>query len=305
MNKSQLRQLIREEIKKSVNEGKDFKKDKYGNHLEPQFKKGDKVTYLGNKGVITNVNKEMGGAYSYDVSYDKGSGKTKASNIYNKDGKTIQLESVNEDLGTIALGVMGGIGLYKILKFALKKVGVAVGSRVPLPKESLHNIINETNKALINNFIKGDKTLNMMQIALLTKVLKDYVDDGTIKNAKDIQAYAERAMKAMVKNDSSLNEDQEFLRARDEIENDKNKAKKLASLMAPGDDMLQQAAQFGPYEVLQVGADAIGSGSEDMYAYDGVFTQYDFMLMFKKAGYSNEAIEILMDDDYVQRLERG
>ena len=82
-----------------LNEGKDFKrvkKDKYGNHLEPQFKKGDKVTYLGNKGVITNVNKEMGGTYSYDVSYDKGSGKTKASNIFNKDGKTIQLESLNE-----------------------------------------------------------------------------------------------------------------------------------------------------------------------------------------------------------------
>ena len=84
-----------------VNEGKDFKKvkkDKYGNHLEPQFKKGDKVTYLGNKGVITHVNKEMGGAYSYDVSYTKGSGKTKASNIFNKDGKTIQLESVNEGM---------------------------------------------------------------------------------------------------------------------------------------------------------------------------------------------------------------
>jgi len=84
----------------AVNEGKDFKrvkKDKYGNHLEPQFKKGDKVTYLGNKGVITNVNKEMGGAYSYDVSYDKGSGKTKASNIFNKDGKTLQIESVNEE----------------------------------------------------------------------------------------------------------------------------------------------------------------------------------------------------------------
>ena len=82
-----------------VNEGKDFKrvkKDKYGNHLEPQFKKGDKVTYLGNKAVITRVNRESTGVYSYDVDYYKGNGRTKASNIFNKDGKTIQLESVNE-----------------------------------------------------------------------------------------------------------------------------------------------------------------------------------------------------------------
>jgi len=86
-------------VKESVNEGKDFKKvkkDKYGNHLEPQFKKGDKVKYLGNKAVITNVNRESSGVYSYDVSYDKGNGRTKASNIFNKDGETIQLESVNE-----------------------------------------------------------------------------------------------------------------------------------------------------------------------------------------------------------------
>ena len=80
-------------------EGKDFKtvkKDKYGNHLEPQFKKGDKVKYLGNKAVITRVNRESSGVYSYDVDYYKGNGRTKASNIFNKDGKTIQLESVNE-----------------------------------------------------------------------------------------------------------------------------------------------------------------------------------------------------------------
>lgn len=86
-------------LKESVNEGKDFKrvkKDKYGNHLEPQFKKGDKVTYLGNKAVITRVNRESSGVYSYDVDYYKGNGRTKASNIFNKDGKTIQIESVNE-----------------------------------------------------------------------------------------------------------------------------------------------------------------------------------------------------------------
>ena len=35
----------------------EVKKDEHGNHLEPQFKKGDKVTYLGNPGEITKINK--------------------------------------------------------------------------------------------------------------------------------------------------------------------------------------------------------------------------------------------------------
>jgi len=51
------------------------------------FKVGDKVTYLGHPGEITKVNKEMTGAITYNVSYDKGTGKTKASNIYNKGGE--------------------------------------------------------------------------------------------------------------------------------------------------------------------------------------------------------------------------
>jgi hypothetical protein len=51
------------------------------------FKVGDKITYLGHPGKITKVNKEMTGAITYNVSYDKGNGKTKASNIYNKGGE--------------------------------------------------------------------------------------------------------------------------------------------------------------------------------------------------------------------------
>ena len=51
------------------------------------FKVGDKVTYLGHPGEITKVNKEMTGAITYNVSYDKGNGKTKVSNIFNKGGE--------------------------------------------------------------------------------------------------------------------------------------------------------------------------------------------------------------------------
>ena len=67
-------------IQKHVKEVMDKRKKK-------EFKVGDKVTYLGHPGVITKVNKEITGAITYNVSYDKGTGKTKASNIYNKGGE--------------------------------------------------------------------------------------------------------------------------------------------------------------------------------------------------------------------------
>ena len=51
------------------------------------FKVGDKVTYLGHPGEITKVNKEMTGAITYNVAYNKGTGRTKATNIYNKGGE--------------------------------------------------------------------------------------------------------------------------------------------------------------------------------------------------------------------------
>ena len=54
---------------------------------KPTFKVGDKVTYLGSPGEITKINKEMTGDITYNVLYDKGTGKTKATNIYNKDGE--------------------------------------------------------------------------------------------------------------------------------------------------------------------------------------------------------------------------
>jgi len=61
---------------------------------EATFKVGDKVTYLGHPGVITAVNKEMTGDTTYNVSYDKGTGKTKASNLSNKGGEIKLAEAV-------------------------------------------------------------------------------------------------------------------------------------------------------------------------------------------------------------------
>ena len=42
---------------------------------ENTFKKGDKVTYLGNPGEITFVGKDQMDRTYYSVSYDKGNGK--------------------------------------------------------------------------------------------------------------------------------------------------------------------------------------------------------------------------------------
>ena len=63
--------------------------------MDEEFKKGDKVTYLGNPAEITFVGKDLMDRTYYSVSYDKGRGKTKASNLYNKDG---EIKAVKEDM---------------------------------------------------------------------------------------------------------------------------------------------------------------------------------------------------------------
>jgi len=59
------------------------------------FKVGDKVTYLGHPGEITAVNKEMTGNITYNVLYDKGTGKTKVTNVWNKGGEIKPLKEID------------------------------------------------------------------------------------------------------------------------------------------------------------------------------------------------------------------
>ena len=61
--------------------------------MNEEFKEGDKVTYLGNPGEITFVGKDQMDRTYYSVSYDKGNGKTKASNLYNKGGEIKAVDS--------------------------------------------------------------------------------------------------------------------------------------------------------------------------------------------------------------------
>ncbi len=67
----------------------------------PMFKVGQKVAYLGHPAVITKVEKDMMGRWNYNVSYNKGTGLTKATNILNK-GE--EIKSVNEDAPMLAAG---------------------------------------------------------------------------------------------------------------------------------------------------------------------------------------------------------
>ena len=67
------------------------------NVKETTFKVGDKVTYLGHPAEITNVNKEITGAITYNVSYDKGNGKTKVTNIHSKDDSIKPIKEGNEE----------------------------------------------------------------------------------------------------------------------------------------------------------------------------------------------------------------
>ena len=72
-----------------------FKNKEKIDALNEEFKKGDKVTYLGNPAEITFVGKDQMDRTYYSVAYDKGNGRTKASNLYNKDG---EIKAVNEDI---------------------------------------------------------------------------------------------------------------------------------------------------------------------------------------------------------------
>lgn len=51
-----------------------------------EFKKNDKITYLGYPGVVTKVNKEMTGIVTYNVQVQREGGLTKVTNIYNGSG---------------------------------------------------------------------------------------------------------------------------------------------------------------------------------------------------------------------------
>lgn len=100
-------------------------------------------------------------------------------------------ESVNEGIGTIALGVAGGLLLLKVLKFVVKKVVGAVGMNVTLPKEKLHKTTDELFKQTL---ITGGK-LDMISFMALRNVIKEMIDNGQITKLSQIIKVIEKASK--------------------------------------------------------------------------------------------------------------
>ncbi len=80
---------------------KAFKKRVHEGDSKPMFKVGDKVKYLGHPAVITKVEKDVMDRWQYNVSYNKGTGLTKATNILNKGG---EIKPISEDAPMYAAG---------------------------------------------------------------------------------------------------------------------------------------------------------------------------------------------------------
>jgi hypothetical protein len=119
-------------------------------------------------------------------------------NANEHDKGSFRYESVNEGIGTIALGVVGGLLLLKVLKFVVKKVLGAIGMNAPLPKEKLHKTTDELFKQVL---VTGGK-LNMRNFMALRSVIKEMIDKGQITTLSQIIKVIEKASKEEPKNES-------------------------------------------------------------------------------------------------------
>ena len=120
-------------------------------------------------------------------------------------------ESVNEGIGTIALGVVGGYLLLKTLKFVFKKVYRGIGMNVKLSTDNLHTIKDKVFKQLLkkaeNDPIKKVKLLSFFDTA--KEQIENHIDSGKITTVKQLQNELEKIVKLASKNEptnESLNE---------------------------------------------------------------------------------------------------
>lgn len=108
VHKKELQNLQRRKNYNTLAGLTDSKNESVNGDKSPEFKKGDKVTYLGHPGEITLVGQDAMGRTHYSVSYNKGQGRIKVSNIYNKDGeiKAFIKEEVDPELLDVAQTAM-------------------------------------------------------------------------------------------------------------------------------------------------------------------------------------------------------
>jgi uncharacterized Zn-binding protein involved in type VI secretion len=106
----------------------------------------------------------------------------------------------NESIGTIALGVAGGLLLLKTLGFVVKKVLGAIGMNVKLPKEKLLQVVEDMTKNVMQN--AGGGKVDILHLAKLKSYLMDEIKNGKITNVKQIMQVIDN----LSKNDTSVNE---------------------------------------------------------------------------------------------------
>ena len=158
--------IYNDRTNESVNEAKTYKK---GDKLKIKLKNGKKfdvvfVDYSRTKGIAYGKFKDGGEVVTKPFSLD------------------FIVESVNEGIGTIALGVAGGLLLLNVLKLVLKKVVGGIGMNVALQKEKLHKTTDELFKQTL---ITGGK-LDMMSFMALRSVIKEMIDNGQIAKLSQI-----------------------------------------------------------------------------------------------------------------------
>ena len=99
--------------------------------LGEAFKVRQKVTYLGNPGEITKVDKDVMDRVYYNVLYDKGTGKTKATNIYNKDSEIKAIKEGDTYEKMAAKGKKAGNLKQGTVR---KRLNIPKGKKIPLSK---------------------------------------------------------------------------------------------------------------------------------------------------------------------------
>jgi len=143
---------------------------------EATFKVGDKITYLGHPGVITGVNKEMTGAITYNVSYDKGTSKTKATNLSNKGGEIKMVEAI--DVEVVNYSPEGKDKIYSLISQALQQGKLTKDAQAVFMKWMADP--NSTEEAII-------------------KALESITGGGNIKEGELTEAYVPSNIKEFAK----------------------------------------------------------------------------------------------------------
>ena len=149
----------------------DYSRLGFLNEEDKIFKVGQKVTYLGNPGEITKVDKDIMDRVYYNVLYDKGTGKTKASNIYNKDG---EIKAINEGDTYEKMAAKGKKAGNLKQGTVRKRLNIPKGEKIPLSK--IKKEISRIKK-MENPSEKNKKYLKALNLAKTLKTTTNVNED--------------------------------------------------------------------------------------------------------------------------------